>query len=83
METSTFVNLGNLMGVKMLYVTPSLNKMVALLEKFPEARAVVKAGVSSAPEVWGTVYVVQAQAAETNVDSTRTLRMMVLQSQED
>ena len=37
------------MGVKMLYLVPFANRIVELVEKFPDASAAVRAGVSSCP----------------------------------
>jgi len=58
--TSTLVRTGNLMGVKILYVTPHLNKMIESELKF--ASAAVRPGVSSWPGAWGTTNFFVAEA---------------------
>jgi hypothetical protein len=63
MRISTFVNTGNLMAVKILYVTPLLNIIVALLEWLVTSAS--SPGVSSAPGTCGTSKVFHASAAET------------------
>jgi hypothetical protein len=62
MRISTFVNTGNLMAVNMLYVTPLLNIIVALLEWFVANAS--KPGVSFSPGVCGTTNVSHANAIE-------------------
>jgi len=55
---STLLRVGNFIGVKILYVTPSWNRMVELVVKYGSAARI--AGVSSFPGECGTVNVFQA-----------------------
>jgi len=55
---STLLRVGNFIGVKMLYVMPSWNKIVELVAKSGSAERI--AGVSSFPGECGTVNVFQA-----------------------
>lgn len=60
-QISTLCRMGNLIGVKILYVIPFLNKIVE--SELKCASTPMRAGVSSRPAVWGTTSVFRAEIA--------------------
>jgi hypothetical protein len=68
---STLLRVGNFIGVKILYVTPSWNRMVELVAKSGSAARI--AGVSSFPGECGTVNVFQAPTSCTMATKEQSL----------
>jgi len=71
MRISTLLRVGNFIGVKILYVTPSWNRMVELVAKSGSAARI--AGVSSFPGECGTVNVFQAPTSCTVATKEQSL----------